>query len=105
MLLNCYDGNNKMFEFEFFSFIFQVISERDKLTCNPKPPVLVKIAPDLTEQDKKDIATILAHPNVNIHLYGHINSSDWDWFLDNFSYRRFHLHLMIQEPLNSFSTE
>lgn len=35
----------------------QVISARDKLTV--KVPVLLKIAPDLLEQDKRDIAEVV----------------------------------------------
>lgn len=37
----------------------QVLVERDLLPCKRKPAVLVKIAPDLTAQDKQDIASIV----------------------------------------------
>ena len=37
----------------------QVLAERDVLPCERKPAVLVKIAPDLTAQDKQDIASIV----------------------------------------------
>lgn len=37
----------------------QVLVERDLLPCKHKPAVLVKIAPDLTAQDKQDIASIV----------------------------------------------
>lgn len=37
----------------------QVVAERNKLSVKPKPPILVKIAPDLTEKDKKDIADVV----------------------------------------------
>lgn len=37
----------------------QVLKERDALQGECKPPVLVKIAPDLTAQDKKDIADVV----------------------------------------------
>ena len=37
----------------------QVLKERDALQEEHKPPVLVKIAPDLTAQDKQDIADVI----------------------------------------------
>lgn len=37
----------------------QVLVERDLLPCKRKPAVLVKIAPDLTAQDKQDIASVV----------------------------------------------
>lgn len=37
----------------------QVLAERDTLPCKHKPAVLVKIAPDLTLQDKQDIASVV----------------------------------------------
>lgn len=37
----------------------QVLKERDALQGERKPPVLVKIAPDLTAQDKRDIADVV----------------------------------------------
>lgn len=37
----------------------QVLKERDALQGDYKPPVLVKIAPDLTAQDKQDIADVV----------------------------------------------
>lgn len=37
----------------------QVLVERDLLPCEHKPAVLVKIAPDLTAQDKQDIASVV----------------------------------------------
>lgn len=36
----------------------QVLQERDALKGVRKPAVLVKIAPDLTAQDKEDIASV-----------------------------------------------
>ena len=45
----------------------QVLEERDKLPCEKKPAVLVKIAPDLSEQDKIDIASVVARPTVGGH--------------------------------------
>ncbi|XP_794275.4 dihydroorotate dehydrogenase (quinone), mitochondrial [Strongylocentrotus purpuratus] len=39
--------------------IEQVVATRDLLPCTPKPPVLVKIAPDLTQADKEDIAAVV----------------------------------------------
>ncbi|XP_067399498.1 dihydroorotate dehydrogenase (quinone), mitochondrial isoform X2 [Emydura macquarii macquarii] len=37
----------------------KVLQERDALRCARKPAVLVKIAPDLTAQDKRDIASVV----------------------------------------------
>ena len=37
----------------------QVLAERDALPCEHKPAVLVKIAPDLTAQDKQDVASVV----------------------------------------------
>lgn len=36
-----------------------MLKERDALQGERKPPVLVKIAPDLTAQDKQDIADVV----------------------------------------------
>ncbi|XP_041125243.1 dihydroorotate dehydrogenase (quinone), mitochondrial isoform X2 [Polyodon spathula] len=43
----------------------RVLKERDALKCERKPPVLVKIAPDLTPQDKQDIADIVTELGVD----------------------------------------
>ena len=40
----------------------QVLTERDKLPHSP--PLLVKIAPDLTQQDKEDIAAVVTREKV-----------------------------------------
>ncbi|XP_071508820.1 dihydroorotate dehydrogenase (quinone), mitochondrial-like [Diadema antillarum] len=37
----------------------QVSAARDILPCSPKPPVVVKISPDLSEKDKEDIAAVV----------------------------------------------
>lgn len=44
-----------------------MIEERNKLTVSPKPPLLVKIAPDLSDDEKKDIATVITRPKVGFH--------------------------------------
>ena len=41
----------------------QVLEERDKLAH--RPPVLVKIAPDLTSKDKEDIAAVVTRQKVS----------------------------------------
>ena len=47
----------------FFSGFFrQVIDERDSL--DEQKPLLVKIAPDLSEEDKIDIAAVVGRPSV-----------------------------------------
>ncbi|KAK6477156.1 dihydroorotate dehydrogenase (quinone) [Huso huso] len=43
----------------------RVLKERDALKCERKPAVLVKIAPDLTLQDKQDIADIVTELGVD----------------------------------------
>ena len=42
-----------------------VTNERDKLTH--RPPLLVKIAPDLTDSDKQDIAAVLKERKVPVN--------------------------------------
>uniref|UniRef100_A0A8C9XX61 Dihydroorotate dehydrogenase (quinone), mitochondrial n=1 Tax=Sander lucioperca TaxID=283035 RepID=A0A8C9XX61_SANLU len=42
-----------------------VLKERDALQGERKPPVLVKIAPDLTAQDKQDIADVVTELGVD----------------------------------------
>lgn len=46
----------------------QVLKERDALQGDYKPPVLVKIAPDLTAQDKQDIADVVTEVRVKTWL-------------------------------------
>ncbi|KAJ8417781.1 hypothetical protein AAFF_G00226240 [Aldrovandia affinis] len=43
----------------------RVLKERDALKCERRPPVLVKIAPDLTLQDKRDIADVITELGVD----------------------------------------
>ncbi|XP_064375959.1 dihydroorotate dehydrogenase (quinone), mitochondrial isoform X2 [Dromaius novaehollandiae] len=43
----------------------KVLAERDALPCARKPAVLVKIAPDLTVQDKQDIASVVCEVGVD----------------------------------------
>ena len=45
--------------------MFQVSAERDRLNVSPKPPLLVKIAPDLTAQDKQDITDVVLNKQVD----------------------------------------
>ncbi|KYO28478.1 dihydroorotate dehydrogenase (quinone), mitochondrial [Alligator mississippiensis] len=45
--------------------LLQVLEERDALPCVPKPAVLVKIAPDLSAQDKRDIASVVSELGVD----------------------------------------
>ena len=57
----------------------EVISERNELINHP--PLLVKIAPDLTEEEKRDIADVLKDMQVNgrfsccFHDLAFLNSS------------------------------
>lgn len=51
----------------------QVLVERDLLPCKHKPAVLVKIAPDLTAQDKQDIASIVCEVRRQVVLASHLS--------------------------------
>lgn len=51
-----------------FPLRLQVVAERDCLDLEQKPPLLVKIAPDLSEQDKIDIAAVVARKQVGATL-------------------------------------
>ncbi|XP_029464125.1 dihydroorotate dehydrogenase (quinone), mitochondrial isoform X2 [Rhinatrema bivittatum] len=43
----------------------KVLKEREALNCDHKPAILVKIAPDLTDQDKQDIASAVLELGVD----------------------------------------
>jgi len=48
------------------TLVHAVVAERNKLPAGKRPPLLVKIAPDLTEQDMIDIAAVLGHPQSGV---------------------------------------
>ncbi|XP_067854162.1 dihydroorotate dehydrogenase (quinone), mitochondrial [Heptranchias perlo] len=50
---------------ELRNLLEKVMKERDALKVNRKPAVLLKIAPDLTAQDKKDIASVVTELGVD----------------------------------------
>ncbi|CAB1425932.1 unnamed protein product [Pleuronectes platessa] len=50
---------------ELHQLLNKVLKERDALQGEHKPPVLVKIAPDLTAQDKRDIAAVVTELGVD----------------------------------------
>ncbi|KAF1575882.1 Dihydroorotate dehydrogenase (quinone), mitochondrial, partial [Eudyptes moseleyi] len=50
---------------ELRDLLTKVLAERDLLPCERKPAVLVKIAPDLTMQDKQDIASVICELGVD----------------------------------------
>ncbi|XP_067105086.1 dihydroorotate dehydrogenase (quinone), mitochondrial [Osmerus mordax] len=50
---------------ELRQLLHKVLKERDALQGGSKPPVLVKIAPDLTHQDKQDIADVITELGVD----------------------------------------
>ncbi|XP_034437185.1 dihydroorotate dehydrogenase (quinone), mitochondrial [Hippoglossus hippoglossus] len=50
---------------ELHQLLNKVLKERDALQGEHKPPVLVKIAPDLTAQDKQDIAAVVTELGVD----------------------------------------
>lgn len=43
----------------------QVTQERDSLPH--RPPLLVKVAPDLSEKDKEDIVAVMMREKVRLH--------------------------------------
>ena len=47
----------------------KVREERDKLSVQPRPPVLVKIAPDLSDNDKEDIAQVVIRKEVMMMMH------------------------------------
>ncbi|XP_014115995.1 PREDICTED: dihydroorotate dehydrogenase (quinone), mitochondrial isoform X3 [Pseudopodoces humilis] len=50
---------------ELRELLSKVLVERNLLPCKRKPAVLVKIAPDLTTQDKQDIASVVCELGVD----------------------------------------
>ncbi|XP_075290217.1 dihydroorotate dehydrogenase (quinone), mitochondrial [Opisthocomus hoazin] len=50
---------------ELRDLLTKVLAARDVLPCERKPAVLVKIAPDLTAQDKQDIASVICELGVD----------------------------------------
>ncbi|XP_042349552.1 dihydroorotate dehydrogenase (quinone), mitochondrial [Plectropomus leopardus] len=50
---------------ELHQLLHTVLKERDALQGERRPPVLVKIAPDLTAQDKQDIADVVTELGVD----------------------------------------
>uniref|UniRef100_A0A8C7G726 Dihydroorotate dehydrogenase (quinone), mitochondrial n=1 Tax=Oncorhynchus kisutch TaxID=8019 RepID=A0A8C7G726_ONCKI len=50
---------------ELRQLLYKVLKERDALQEGSRPPVLVKIAPDLTAQDKQDIADVVTELGVD----------------------------------------
>ncbi|KAK3772990.1 hypothetical protein RRG08_036324 [Elysia crispata] len=51
---------------ELSNLLFEVLEARNKLTVSPKPPLLIKIAPDLNEEEKKDIAAVVLNPKTRV---------------------------------------
>jgi len=45
--------------------ILQTVEARNKLS-GKKPPLLLKISPDLSEEDKKDIAFVITSNEVEV---------------------------------------
>lgn len=46
-------------------FLIKVSKARDSLKSKRRPPLLVKIAPDLTDKDKQDIADVVTKQSVS----------------------------------------
>ena len=45
--------------------MIQVMAEREMLSVTPKPPLLLKIAPDLGAEDLADIAEVVMRKEVS----------------------------------------
>ncbi|XP_066050391.1 dihydroorotate dehydrogenase (quinone), mitochondrial isoform X1 [Chamaea fasciata] len=60
---------------ELRDLLSKVLVERDLLPCKRKPAVLVKIAPDLTAQDKQDIASVVCEIGVDGLIVGNTTVS------------------------------
>eukprot|EP00076_Gallus_gallus_P044432 XP_025009970.1 dihydroorotate dehydrogenase (quinone), mitochondrial isoform X1 [Gallus gallus] len=54
---------------ELRDLLTKVLAERDMLPSERKPAVLVKIAPDLTEQDKQDIAGVVCEGTADLQCW------------------------------------
>ncbi|KAK2715055.1 dihydroorotate dehydrogenase (quinone), mitochondrial-like isoform X2 [Artemia franciscana] len=48
------------------ALLMAVLAARDKLVTTRKVPVALKIAPDLTEEEKKDIVEVITHPKCKV---------------------------------------
>ena len=83
---NCWKSHAKP-HISLLNFL-QVSEERDKLSLQTKPPLLVKIAPDLSQQDKQDITDVLLKKQV-IGLFC-CNSL-------NQEYKHLHIYLTAKE--------
>ncbi|BFZ19833.1 hypothetical protein BsWGS_22873 [Bradybaena similaris] len=51
---------------ELTDLLDKVVEARDNLPVSPKPPLLVKIAPDLTDDEKKAIAAVVTRPKCKV---------------------------------------
>lgn len=54
---------------DLLSLLSSVIEARNKYCDKHKIPLLLKISPDLTDQDKKDIADVINNKRVSFYLY------------------------------------
>ncbi|KAJ1531505.1 hypothetical protein ONE63_000180 [Megalurothrips usitatus] len=43
-----------------------LLAARDSLPVSTKPPILLKLAPDLTQQERKDIANVISHKECKV---------------------------------------
>jgi len=51
------------------NLLFNTIETRNKYCSEHKIPLLLKISPDLTDQDKKDIADVINNKKVKFNIY------------------------------------
>lgn len=49
---------------------------RDSLPSNMRHPILVKIAPDLSEYDKEDIASVVTRPKVSFSSFSNLEGEN-----------------------------
>uniref|UniRef100_A0A1B6DRI4 Dihydroorotate dehydrogenase (quinone), mitochondrial n=1 Tax=Clastoptera arizonana TaxID=38151 RepID=A0A1B6DRI4_9HEMI len=48
------------------NLLSKLVVARNSLSCDPKPPLLLKLAPDLTTQEKHDIAQVILDPKCRV---------------------------------------
>lgn len=73
----------------------QVLKERDSLRSENRLPVLVKIAPDLSAQDKQDIAEVIMEVSLTLHRINRLCEN----FVPNSFRRQEHFCLFFRSVL------
>lgn len=87
---------------ELRQLLLKVLKERDALQEGSKPPVLVKIAPDLTPQDKQDIADVITELGVDGLIVSNTTVSRPDFIQDP---QRLEVGGLSGKPMRELSTD